>query len=113
MSNLEILNEVTGKLTSMYNNKVTPGRLAAIVVQGMLVMRKYKALSGEEKKDTLIKALKLLVQAQISDSEEAESFNVLVDSLAPEMIDTIFWAASQKFEFNPKSWFSCCTPSTK
>jgi len=106
------VNFVVNQLSKMFNAKsINAARLTLIVMQGMLIMKKFRLISGTAKKDILLNALRRLVVKHTDDmvDEERITIQLLVEQMGPSLIDTLFYVSTQKLNFNIKNGlFSCC-----
>jgi hypothetical protein len=106
------VNFVVKQLSKMFNAKsINVARLTLIILQGMLIMKKFRTIPGKTKKEILLNSLRRLVMKHSEDMDDEERLTVqlLIEQMAPSLIDTLFYASEQKMNFNIKNGLlSCC-----
>lgn len=96
---------VVKEITAILNGTITPINSINAVMHGVLVMRKFHALSGEQKKQMLIEALDVLVSQSGLAAKDQENLECIVQFTVPNVIDGFHWFATSGVQMSR----GCCT----
>jgi len=99
---LELVNKLSTQFTK---DNITQAGMINVITHTMLLVKTYNNMNGSDKKDLTISVIKHLAEKLLEDDNKIEEAYLLIDAIAPEAIDTIYWVSSQKFKFNKKA---CC-----
>lgn len=85
---------VSRELTNLLNGKsISKVQIVELVVQGILLMRKFSSLEGAQKKQVLIEALTRTINNTQMDDDEKSICNEVLNFVVPPMIDSMIWIA--------------------
>jgi hypothetical protein len=97
------VNYLVDKLKVIVSGNVNQNTIIFIITQAMLTMSEFKRLKGAQKKYIVIQAIKRLINSSGDlDMETKQSLVLLIDTVAPSLIDTFVWIGNQKIKFNKK-----------
>ena len=85
--------------------------LATVILTAMTFMSTFKTLPGLSKKVVVIEALKKLVEISIFDNKA--TLLILINVVAPPLIDALVKVSKLKINFNPKDSICCISLSRK
>lgn len=115
----EIISFVYDKLAEMFSaENFTPSDIINVAIQTMLILKDFYSLDGNTKKEVAIESMKRLAEKTILEPDKLNIAKTLIQDAAPVAIDSVFWASTQKIEFNPnvgcfKSCLGKCVPCIK
>ena len=83
-------------------HELTTTNIMNVVLSAMITMEKYKMLSGNQKKQTVIDILNFIVD----ETDKHNEFDEIIKALIPTIIDTVIEADKGKLKI--KKAFLCC-----
>lgn len=103
----DLIDTTVIQLKKMFNKDfMNAGGISTIIIQTMLITGKFKKYKGNTKKKIVIQSIKTLASEYIEDENDLMLTLLLIDQIAPDLIDNYYWVSNQKFKLNPKT--SCC-----
>jgi hypothetical protein len=93
-------------IESFKDKHIDENNIIDFVVKTMMLVETQKQLSGQDKKNVVIKILLRLVDLTTLDNNKKNSIKFLIETLAPNMIDTIIFASKDLNK--SKNNFCCC-----
>jgi hypothetical protein len=87
---------VVRELTGILNGGITKANITDAIVQGVIVMRDFGRLTGDQKKLTLLAALDALVAASSLPLAEKTDIEMIINTMGPKVIDSLIWFATSK-----------------
>jgi hypothetical protein len=114
---IDTFNEVYAHIKVIHVDKLTPTSVILIMSEVIQLVEKYKNLTGEQKKTTVINVIKRLVNDNLESysEEEKTSIMLVVNTTLPTMIDTLVNAINGLMKFTKEktknTWFNkflCC-----
>jgi hypothetical protein len=112
--------KIVGEFTTMIENfaqtliesfkdkHIDENNIIDFVVKAMMLVETHKKLSGQDKKNVVIKMLLRLTEITTLDENRKLSLKFLIDTLAPNMIDTIVSASKGVLNLNKNGKKFCC-----
>lgn len=102
----EELKKIIGK------GNINSSNIVTILISLMQIVEKYQDVSGIQKKAIILKALKLVINDQVTNEEEAKALNLLVEVTLPTVIDTLVSVDKKEIQIKIKKGCSkllkCC-----
>jgi len=96
-------------IESFKDKHIDENNIIDFVVKAMMLVETQKKLSGQDKKNVVVKILFRLVELTTLDNNRKTSIKFLIETLAPNMIDTIVSASKGVLDLNKsKNKFCCC-----
>ena len=102
-------------IKSIHSEKVTAVNVVLIATELMVLVEKYKDLTGKQKKMLVVNVIKKLVNTQVHTVEERNAINMIIDFTLPVVIDNLVSAVNGQFTFNKektvsffKKYICCC-----
>jgi hypothetical protein len=96
-------------IESFKDKHIDENNIIDFVVKAMMLVETQKKLSGQDKKNVVVKILFRLVELTTLDNNRKTSIKFLIETLAPNMIDTIVSASKGVLDLNKsKNNFCCC-----
>tara|TARA_B100000427_G_C15370669_1_gene534194 strand:+ start:408 stop:725 length:318 start_codon:yes stop_codon:yes gene_type:complete len=92
---------IVKNIRSTYN-ELTTANIMNVVLMSMVTLEKYKMLSGNQKKQTVIDILTFIVD----ETHQNDEFDIIIKALIPSVIDTVIEADKGKLKI--KKSFLCC-----
>tara|TARA_B100000579_G_C22606433_1_gene745124 strand:- start:341 stop:658 length:318 start_codon:yes stop_codon:yes gene_type:complete len=84
------------------HNNITLENIMDVIVKTIVMVDKYKNLSGKQKKQTVINVLIFIVD----ETHKNDEFDDLIKSMIPTVIDTVVDASKGRLQI--KKSFLCC-----
>ena len=102
-------------IKAIHSEKVTAVNVIIIATELMMVVEKYKNLTGKQKKMLVVNVIKKLVNSQDYTTEERNALYMIIDFTLPVVIDNLVSAVNGQFTFNKektvsffKKYICCC-----
>ena len=102
-------------IKAIHSERVTAVNVVLIATELMMVVEKYKNLTGKQKKMLVVNVIKKLVNSQVDTLEERNALNIIIDFTLPIVIDNLVSAVNGQFTFNKektvtffKKYICCC-----
>jgi len=95
-------------IESFKDKHIDENNIIDFVVKAMMLVETHKKLSGQDKKNVVIKMLLRLTEITTLDENRKLSLKFLIDTLAPNMIDTIVSASKGVLNLNKNGKKFCC-----
>ena len=95
-------------IESFKDKHIDENNIIDFVVKAMMLVETHKKLSGQNKKNVVIKMLLRLIELTTLDENRKSSLKFLIENLAPNMIDTIVSASKGVLNLNKNGKKFCC-----
>lgn len=95
-------------IESFKDKHIDENNIIDFVVKAMMLVETHKKLSGQDKKNVVIKMLLRLTELTTLDENRKSSLKFLIETLAPNMIDTIVSASKGVLNLNKNGKKFCC-----
>jgi hypothetical protein len=95
-------------IESFKDKHIDENNIIDFVVKAMMLVETHKKLSGQDKKNVVIKMLLRLTELTTLDENKKSSLKLLIETLAPNMIDTIVSASKGVLNLNKNGKKFCC-----
>lgn len=95
-------------IESFKDKHIDENNIIDFVVKAMMLVETHKKLSGQNKKNVVIKMLLRLIELTTLDENRKSSLKFLIETLAPNMIDTIVSASKGVLKLNKNGKKFCC-----
>lgn len=95
-------------IESFKDKHIDENNIIDFVVKAMMLVETHKKLSGQDKKNVVIKMLLRLTELTTLDENRKSSLKFLIETLAPNMIDTIVSASKGVLKLNKNGKKFCC-----
>ena len=100
----ELINYLKTKIRYRHGSELEIGDVMFLITKGMSMLKKYKTLSGVEKKAVVIRAVQQTIKDVGTVPPHVEAF---VDTALPPLIDAFYQVAKHRIRFKSGSW-RCC-----
>ena len=91
-----ICDKICDKIETVCSGKIDEKSIGLVLVYSMQVAENTRGLSGMEKKEVCIQALKLVIDKHVKEPEKKEHLGKIIESLIPTMIDAIVASAMSR-----------------
>lgn len=95
-------------IESFKDKHIDENNIIDFVVKAMMLVETHKKLSGQDKKNIVIKMLLRLTELTTLDENKKSSLKFLIETLTPNMIDTIVSASKGVLNLNKNGKIFCC-----
>ena len=108
----QISEKICEKIENICSGKIDEKSISLILVYSMQIAEDTRNLSGMEKKEICIQAIKLAIKKHEKDDQKQKYLIEIVDKVIPGMIDAIVASATSNnnlsFKKNKKHPMLCC-----
>lgn len=95
-------------IQSFKDKHIDENNIIDFVVKAMMLVEIHKKLSGQDKKVVVIKMLLRSIELTTLDENRKSSLKLLIETLVPNMIDTIVSASKGVLNLNKNGKKFCC-----
>jgi len=78
---------VVNTLTAVSNGNLNHANLASVVIQGVLTMDNFRAMTADQRKLTLVSAMNVMIQNTSLPQGEKDGLQLITDNMVAPMID--------------------------
>jgi hypothetical protein len=101
--------EVSELLVKLQTKKVSSvADLVALVPELMRTAKKYKSMSGQQRKDVVLVAMKKAIESADLESSVRATIMFSIDTVIPPVIDELYSLKPEDFKAGISKLFSCC-----